>query len=94
MTTPPLVPIPGIVPPAGDDGDDDNSRRPPVGASDVEADKARTGAHRDHVPALQEDEPLRDSDGVPVGRADAEADARRAAADPDARGGGADPDAG
>jgi hypothetical protein len=51
----------------------------PVGAGDVEADRARAGdpdADLSGVP--------RDSDPVPVGRADAEADARRTGADPDA----------
>lgn len=86
MTTPPPIPLPGMIPPDGDDLDDDNSTREPVGASDVEADKARTGADRDEdlEPLIPDDEPIRDSDGVPVGRADAEADARRAGADPDA----------
>jgi hypothetical protein len=50
---------------------------PTVGASDAEADAARSGADVDLTDAT------RDSDGVPVGKADADADAERSAADED-----------
>jgi hypothetical protein len=49
----------------------------PVGASDADADAARSGADADLTDAQ------RDSDGVPVGREDAAEDARRSGADLD-----------
>ncbi|MEV4622646.1 hypothetical protein AB0J74_28530 [Asanoa sp. NPDC049573] len=48
-----------------------------VGASDAEADRARAEGRQ--IPAGA----TRDSDGVPVGDADAAEDARRTGADPD-----------
>jgi hypothetical protein len=48
-----------------------------VGASDAEADRARAAG--EEVPGGAD----RDSDGVPVGEADAAEDARRTGADPD-----------
>jgi hypothetical protein len=58
--------------------DDENPRGgTPVGASDAEADAARSGADADLTGAQ------RDSDGVPVGREDAAEDARRSGADVD-----------
>ncbi|MFF5077309.1 hypothetical protein ACFY36_09665 [Actinoplanes sp. NPDC000266] len=45
-----------------------------VGASDAEADAARSGADADLA------DPARDSDGVAVGEADVEADKRRSGA--------------
>ena len=58
--------------------DDENTRSgTPVGASDAEADAARSGADADLSNAR------RDSDGVPVGRDDAAEDARRSGADVD-----------
>jgi hypothetical protein len=48
---------------------------PTVGASDADADAARSGADADLHDAQ------RDSDGVPVGKADAEEDARQSGAD-------------
>lgn len=57
-------------------GDDDTPGGGPlVGASDAAADAARGGADVDL------DGATRDSDGVPVGSDDADADARRAAGD-------------
>jgi hypothetical protein len=50
---------------------------PTVGASDAEADAARSGADT----GLTTDTTTRDTDGVPVGSADAEADARASGAD-------------
>ena len=62
---------------AGDAGaDEGRSGGPLVGASDADADAARTGADVDL------DDATRDSDGVPVGRADADEDARRGGGDP------------
>jgi hypothetical protein len=46
---------------------------PTVGASDAEADAARSGGDADLA------DPTRDSDGTPVGEADLEADRRRSA---------------
>jgi hypothetical protein len=59
------------------DADDEANRDagPTVGASDAEADAARSGGDA----AL--DDTARDSDGVPVGTADAEADAENSGAD-------------
>lgn len=50
----------------------------PVGAGDVEADRARSG-----VPDADLRGVPRDTDSEPVGRADAREDARRSGADPD-----------
>ena len=49
---------------------------PTVGASDAEADAARSGSDDADL-----DDSGRDSDGVPVGSADAEADAENSGAD-------------
>lgn len=56
--------------------DEDANSRETVGASDAEADAARSGADTDLSDAN------RDTDGVPVGEADVEADAERGGADP------------
>ncbi len=53
---------------------DPNQSGPTVGASDAEADAARSGADADLTGAA------RDSDGVPVGQDDAEADKRASGA--------------
>jgi hypothetical protein len=53
---------------------DTNSTGPTVGASDAEADAARSGAAADLTGAE------RDSDGVPVGSDDVEADKRASGA--------------
>jgi hypothetical protein len=66
----PIIP-PAMVPGLINDGDDaTESDRELVGASDADADAARSGADVDLEGAE------RDSDGVPVGRADLEADKR------------------
>ena len=52
----------------------DTDTGPTVGASDAEADAARSGADADLTDAQ------RDSDGVPVGEADLEEDNRRSGA--------------
>jgi hypothetical protein len=59
-----------------DTGEEPNTG-PTVGASDADADAARSGADADL------DDANRDSDGVPVGSADQDADARRSGADDD-----------
>jgi hypothetical protein len=51
-----------------------NETGPAVGASDAEADAARSGADADLTDAT------RDSDGVPVGEADLEEDKRQSGA--------------
>jgi len=53
-----------------DSTDEDNSTEPLVGAADAEADAARAGGDADLSEAT------RDSDGVPVGEDDLEADKR------------------
>jgi hypothetical protein len=60
------------------DNDDDVNRDtgPTVGASDAEADAARSGSDDTDL-----DDASRDSDGVPIGSADAEADAENSGAD-------------
>jgi hypothetical protein len=57
--------------------DDQPDSGPTVGASDADADAARSGADVDLADAT------RDSDGTPVGEADREADADRSGADED-----------
>jgi hypothetical protein len=52
----------------------ENESEPTVGASDAEADAARSGADADLTDATH------DSDGVPVGEADLEEDKRRSGA--------------
>jgi hypothetical protein len=70
MTQPPFVPIvPAIL--AQPDEQSTEDERDLVGASDADADAVRTGAEVDRSHTT------RDSDGVPVGRADLEADVRR-----------------
>ena len=56
--------------------DDKPDSGPTVGASDADADAARSGADVDLGDAS------RDSDGTPVGDADRDADAERSGADP------------
>jgi hypothetical protein len=58
-------------------GPDDRDLPETVGASDAQADAARSGADVDL------DEARRDTEDVPVGSADAQADAARTGADPD-----------
>jgi hypothetical protein len=77
MTIPSQYPIPPVAPIVRADDDEPDESGPTVGASDADADAARSGADVDLGGAT------RDSDGVPVGRADAEEDARRTGADPD-----------
>jgi hypothetical protein len=75
MTNPqsPLgVPIAAAAGQAGDDAEPEPTG-PVVGASDAEADAARSGADADLSAGSTE----RDSDGVPVGEADAEEDRRQ-----------------
>jgi hypothetical protein len=57
------------------DTDDKPDTGPTVGASDADADAARSGADVDLANAS------RDSDGTPVGDADRDADAERSGAD-------------
>lgn len=57
-----------------DETDEQPRGGPTVGASDADADAARSGADADLSDAT------RDSDGVPVGTADAEADRRESGA--------------
>jgi hypothetical protein len=54
---------------------------PTVGASDTEADAARSGSDDADLDDADLDDAGRDSDGVPVGSADAEADAENSGAD-------------
>jgi hypothetical protein len=57
-----------------DQEDAENQSGPTVGASDAEADAARSGADADLTRTT------RDSDGVPVGEADLEEDKRQSGA--------------
>ncbi len=56
------------------DTDETEPDTPTVGSSDAEADAARSGADADLT------DPARDSDGVPVGQDDVEADRRASGA--------------
>jgi hypothetical protein len=70
MTQPPVVPIvPALIKPEQDEATEEGGEI--VGASDARADAVRTGSDADLGHAT------RDSDGVPVGRADVEDDIRR-----------------
>jgi hypothetical protein len=76
MTQPPLVPIvPALINPEQDQATEESGET--VGASDARADAARTGSDVDLGHAT------RDSDGIPVGRADLEEDIRRTRGDAD-----------
>lgn len=71
MTQPPVVPpiVPAMIQREQDSTAEENGEI--VGADDARADAARAGADTDL------DGATRDSDGVPVGRADVEEDIRR-----------------
>jgi hypothetical protein len=75
-TNPAGIPIAADIVSDDTDAAEGASSGPIVGASDADADAARTGADVDL------DGATRDSDGVPVGRADADEDARRGGGDP------------
>jgi hypothetical protein len=74
MTSSSQQPIPpaALVNVAAEGTEDDNNERELVGTADAEADAARSGADVDLTDAQ------RDSDGVPVGQADVQADIDRA----------------
>jgi hypothetical protein len=69
----PQPPVPPLIVPVEDPATE--SARETVGADDAKADAARAGADVDLTDAN------RDSDGVPVGEADAAADRERAESD-------------
>ena len=73
MTYPSMQPIPPVVPEnlADQEVDENDSDRELVGASDADADAARSGSDVDLTGAE------RDSDGVPVGEDDVQADIDR-----------------
>ncbi|HEY2947976.1 MAG TPA: hypothetical protein VGJ53_06195 [Micromonosporaceae bacterium] len=64
MTTPPPYPIPAAAAAAeaAAEAEEDSSTREPADESDVEADKARTGANSDETPLTPAEEVTRDSD--------------------------------
>jgi hypothetical protein len=74
MTSSSQQPIPpaALANVAAEGTEDDNNERELVGTADAEADAARSGADVDV------DDTQRDSDGVPVGQADVQADIDRA----------------
>jgi hypothetical protein len=77
MTNPqsaPGLPLAAAVAAQQTDTDEQDRTGPTVGASDAEADAARSGADADLS------DTTRDSDGVPVGEDDVEADKRRSGA--------------
>jgi hypothetical protein len=72
--SPQNLPLAAAIAREATDADESPRTDPTVGASDAEADAARSGADADLTGAA------RDSDGVPVGRDDVEADKRASGA--------------
>jgi hypothetical protein len=80
MMTTPQVPPPVAAAAAASiwNSEEDKNEREVVGISDADADAQRSGGD------VELDDADRESDGVPVGRADAQEDAKRTGAGPDA----------